>query len=458
VKKSIALILGYILSFGCSPKIQQPDPETLKPIWLKSQSYQDGYYTGVGHSIKDGSNNYIQEAKKSALEDLVSEIKVNVSSTSVLSQLEVDKKLKEKYEQVIRTTATDEVEEFEMVDAYEDGNNYWVYYRLSIARYRQIKEEQKRNAVLLGTDYYKKGKLAEKSGDRLQAVSFYFQTLRSLEKYLGEAIEVSIDGENIFLVNEVYASIQAIFDHLSLKIEPTTLVINRRVNLDAKNINVRAIYKDVNKPASELSLVAAFAKGGGIVFPTYKTDERGNARILINKITSREFDQSLIVKVDIDQLSGSAGNTPIYGLIVKTLNVPSAQIDMKVQRPIVYLTADEKSFGLTKTSLQISNKLKNILANEGFEFSDNRKLADLWFDVTADAEKGSVAGSIFITYLTSRIKVTALKEGREIYATTLDRIKGYGLDYDKSSIDAYTKAMETLEKERMTELLNTVLQ
>jgi hypothetical protein len=458
VKQNSALILIFILSFRCSPKIQQPDPEALKPIWLKSQSYQDGYYTGVGHSTKDGSNNYIQEAKKSALEDLVSEIKVNVSSTSVLSQLEVDKKLKEKYEQVIRTTATDEIEEFEMVDAYEDGNNYWVYYRLSIARYRQIKEEQKRNAVLLGTDYYKKGKLAEKSGDRLQAVSFYFQALRSLEKYLGDAIEATIDGENVFLVNEVYASIQTIFDHVSIQIEPATLTINRRVNLNAQNITAKAVYKDINKPASQLSLLAVFAKGGGNVFPTYKTDERGKAKILINKITSREFDQSLIVKVDIDQLSGAAGNTPIYGMVVKTLNVPSTQIDMKVQRPIVYLTADEKSFGLVRPSAQISSKLKNILANEGFEFSDNRQLADLWFDVTADAERGSVAGSIFITYLTGRIKVTALKEGREIYATTLDRIKGYGLDYEKSSVDAYTKAMETLERERMTELLNTVLQ
>jgi hypothetical protein len=51
-----------------------------------------------------------------------------------------------------------------------------------------------------------------------------------------------------------------------------------------------------------------------------------------------------------------------------------------------------------------------------------------------------------------------IKEGKEIYATTLDRVKGYGLDYDKSSVDAYNKALETLEKDRMNELLNTVLQ
>ena len=133
---------------GCSPKIQPSDPESLKPSWLKTTPYQDGYYTGIGQSTKDGNNNYIQAAKKSALDDLVSQIKVNVSSTSVLNQLEVDKKLTEQYEQIIKTTAADEIEEFEMVDAWEDGRNYWVYYRLSVSRYRQIKEEQKRDATL----------------------------------------------------------------------------------------------------------------------------------------------------------------------------------------------------------------------------------------------------------------------------------------------------------------------
>jgi hypothetical protein len=56
------------------------------------------------------------------------------------------------------------------------------------------------------------------------------------------------------------------------------------------------------------------------------------------------------------------------------------------------------------------------------------------------------------------IKVTAMKENKEIYATTLDRVKGYGLDYDKSSVDAYNKALETLEKERVREIIASVLQ
>ncbi len=446
-----------IVLCGCSPKVQPPDPESLKPAWLKTTPFQDGYYTGIGHSTKDGKNNYIQAAKKSALDDLVSQIKVNVSSTSVLSQFEVDRKLTEQYEQIIQTTAADEIEEFELVEAWEDPGNYWVYYRLSISRYRQIKEEQKRNATLLATDYLQKGKLAEKSGERLQAIGYYFQAFRSIEKYLGEAIRVTIDTREVLLVNEIYASIQNLLDKIAVKVDPTEISLNRRVNQTAQTVIAQSSFKDIRKPAIDMPLHAAFEKGSGDIFPTYVTDEKGHAKILMTKIGSKDLEQTVTVKVDIDALSGG-GTSPIYTLIARTLNVPRAQIMLKVQRPIVFLTAEERSLGQAKTNLQISNRLKNLLANNGFEFTENKSSADLWFDVKADSEKGSISGSIYITYLTSVIKVAAVKEGKEIYATTLDRVKGYGLDYDKSSVDAYNKAMDTLEKERMNELLNTVLQ
>jgi hypothetical protein len=328
---------------------------------------------------------------------------------------------------------------------------------LSIARYRQIKEEQKRNATLLATDYLKKAKSAEAAGERLQAISYYFQAFRSIEKYLGDAIRITLDDREILLVNEIYASIQAVLDKVHLQLTPSEIVLNRRVNQTQQTVSAKASYKDLKVAAANLPLIAAFEKGAGDVFPDYKTDEAGQSRILLNKIGSKDLEQTLAIKVNIDALSGTSGS-PIYSLIAKTLNVPRVQVNMKVQRPVVFLTAEERSLGSVKNNFQITNKLKNLLANNGFEFTEEKNNADLWFDITADSEKGSVSGSIYVTYLTSVIKVRAVKEAKEIYATTLDRVKGYGLDYDKSSVDAYNKAIETLEKDRMSEMLNTVLQ
>jgi len=51
-----------------------------------------------------------------------------------------------------------------------------------------------------------------------------------------------------------------------------------------------------------------------------------------------------------------------------------------------------------------------------------------------------------------------VQNNKEIYATTLDRIKGYSLDYERSSQEGYNKAVEVLENEKLPELLNAILQ
>lgn len=442
---------------GCSPKVTPPASESLKPSWLMDHPAPAGYYIGIGHSNKGGTNNYIQAAKKSALDDLVSQIKVNISSTSVLSQLEVDKQFSEQYEQIIQTTTADEIEEFELVDTWEDASNYWAYYRLSISRYKQIKEEQKRNATLLATDYLSKARSADAAGHKLQAVIYYVHALRALEKHLGEAIRISVDGGEFLLVNEIYASLQASLSGIALRADPTELNVNRRLQEKSQTLLIKAQFSDSGKPVEGLPLNASFEKGAGDIFPSYKTNAAGETRILLNKISSKELDQSVIVKVDLDAL-GNGSKSEVYNLILRTLKLPRVQINLKVERPLVFLSSDEKSFGLRRNNSQLSNRLRNLLATNGFEFTNDKGMADLWFDVRADAEKGSITGSIYVTYLTGLIKVITVKEGKEIYATVLDRIKGFGLDYDKSSIDAYNKAMDTIEKEKMNELIDTVLQ
>ena len=152
---------------GCSPSVTKKGSEDLnpKPEWMTAKPMQDIYYVGIGRSLKQPSVNHIQAAKKSALEDLASEIKVTISASSALSTINADKSFQEKYEQIIQTTVSDEIQEFELVDSWEDSQHYWVYYRLSKSRYKQIKDEQKRNAISQGLDFFTKAKEAERRNE-----------------------------------------------------------------------------------------------------------------------------------------------------------------------------------------------------------------------------------------------------------------------------------------------------
>lgn len=454
------IIIISLIVFGCSPSAtktsQKSDPK-LKPVWLTAKPIQQGYFVGIGHGTKDGSNNYIQSAKSSALEDLVSEIKVNISSTSVLSQIDANKEFQEKYEQIIQTTAADEIEEFEQVEAWEDERNYWVYYRLSKQRYKEIKDQKKRNAVSLGLDFFTKAKQAERSSEPVLALGFYYQGFRSIEKYLDEPIRLDFEGKEILLTNEIIASMQLLLDKMDISLDPKEIMLNRRLAQSELAVMAKALDKGSQKVIPGLPLTASFEKGSGDVFPTYKTDETGRAKILLTKISSRDLEQTVAVKVDLMSFAGQ-GSSEIYPLIAKKMVVPKATLLMKVQRPIMYISSVEKSLGLDKPNQQLTNKIKNYLSNSGFEFTDDKSRAELLLDVNANSEKGAVSGSIYITYVTAVIRVATMKDNKEIYATTLDRVKGFSLDYERSSQEAYNKSMETLEKEKLPELLNTILQ
>ncbi len=453
------LFFTFLLLVACSPSVNKTtvDAQNARPAWLSVKPQTDSYFVGIGHGAKGSVNNYVQEAKKSALEDLVSEIKVNISSTSVLTQIDNNKEFREKYEQMIQTTAADEIEEFEAADSWEDDKNYWVYYRLSKQRYREIKEQQKRDAVTLALDYFTKAKQSERDLNTIQALGFYYQGFRSVEKYLAEPITLTFEGKEIILTNEIYASMQKLLDDIQLTANPSQLSLNRRVAQGSQSVMVHAISKSSKRIMADLPLKAQFDKGSGDVFPDYKTTVEGQAKVLLTKIGSRELEQSVGVSVNLLSFAG-ANPSPIFALISAKMTVPKVSIFLEVQRPLVYVTSVEKNFGTTRSNQQITNKIKNYLAKEGFEFTDQKSKAELWMDITSDSEKGAVSGSIYITYVTSVIHVSALKDNKEIYATTLERIKGFSLDHDRASQEAYTKSLEILDKEKLPELLNAILQ
>ena len=449
------------MASACSPSATKSslksDLQKVKPVWLAAKPVQPGYYVGIGHSVKNGTNNYIQSGKSSALEDLVSEIKVNISSTSVLSQIDANKEFHESYEQIIQTTAVDEIEEFEQVEAWEDERNYWVYYRLSKQRYKEIKDQKKRNAVSLGLDFFTKAKQAERNQEPVLALGFYYQGFRAVEKYLDEPIRLEFEGKEILLTNEIISSMQLLLDKIDLSLDPNEIVLNRRLAQNELSVIASAKDKGSKKAIIDLPLAAAFEKGLGDVFPTYKTDAAGHTKILLTKISARDVEQTVAVKVDMMSFAGQR-SSDVYPLIVKKMVVPKAILLMKVHRPLVYVSSIEKSLGVDKPNQQLTNKIKNYLTNSGFELTNDKSKSELLLDVNADSEKGAVSGSIYITYVTAVIRVATTKDNKEIYATTLDRIKGFSLDFERSSQEAYNKSIETLEKEKLPELLNMILQ
>ena len=453
----------FLLSLaGCSAKYTAPSATndnrratlvTMPPEWVSQRPVSQAYYTGIGGAAKSMGVNYTQSAKKSALEDLISEIQVKVSSSSFLHQMDKDNQYSEEYQAKIKTTAENEIQDFELVDSWEDGTNYWVYYRLSKAKYRALQEQKRAEALAIALDYYKKGQAAEKQVNN--SLSYHLQALYSMRDYLGESNAVNHNGQNILLGNEVFSSIQRALNKLVITVGDYPGNINRRLEKDLL-VNASVREKGGNR-LSGVPLTAYFAIGGGAVHDEYTTNNDGEASVIISKINSKESKQKILVVPDLEKLSKSNGEDGLYSLVIGQLVKPQGQIVLQVSSPSIYLSTSEKSLGARKSNLQLTNRLKTLLAESGFTFANTKNKADLWIDLDANTEKGPVSGSIHITYLTMTIKVVEITSGQELYTAGLDRVKGYSLDFERSSQEGYNQSVELLEKETVPALVEAIL-
>jgi len=158
-----ALVFAFFAVSACSPKTETAEtPANPKPAWVQSRPTSGMFYTGIGVSQKNVNTDFQRTARESALSDLASEIKVNVSSNSLLYTLEREYKFEQEFRETVQVTSDLNLEEFEMVDTWEDTDSYWVYYRLNKQSYADRQREKKNAAESLALDFYAKG-LSEES-------------------------------------------------------------------------------------------------------------------------------------------------------------------------------------------------------------------------------------------------------------------------------------------------------
>ena len=89
-----ALSFTLLLTSCGSPKEVAPiEPPAPRPSWVSSKPINSGMYSGIGMAYKSAGADYIAMAKNNALNDLASEISVNISSSSLFYQIEQDDNL-----------------------------------------------------------------------------------------------------------------------------------------------------------------------------------------------------------------------------------------------------------------------------------------------------------------------------------------------------------------------------
>lgn len=412
-----------------------------KPQWINDRPVKKDYYIGIAGVSKKNNEHYTKKAKSLALEDLASEISIRIESNLLHKMIENSNEYKDEFIASIHTATTAHLEDYEIVDTWENDQEYWVYYKLSKEKYSRKREENKKKALSKAYNLYVKALEKEKNKEITPALVLYLKALHALQLYLNEPLKMSINNKEIYLANEILSSLQISLGNINFQSLNKTLKAktNLKINLPLKT---KTSYKETTL-ISNLPIKYTFIKGKGELVKTAQTNPSGIAKSIITQFQSS--DKIQIVKAELSSENLIPGSSPILSNLINSLAVPETRYIIKVSGPSVNIVSKEFNIDKKMDIKYLEPALKDFLAGKNYSFTEKMENADIYLEIHSKTRKGSqIIEGMYSSFLDVTVSITNLLSGKETRKIQMNDIKGINLDYKKAGLKAYEKASEKL--------------
>lgn len=447
----ILIFSGFIFN-SCNTSRRSSEPSEPIPEWVVRKPQSPMYYIGVSSASKIGAspNEYITSAQQRALGDLASSISVNIESTSMLSIIETNYNISENFSRDITASTSKELEGYELVDAWEDGNNYWVYYRLSRETYHRIRQEKKNKAISDAKNKYARALDMFDRNSHYQAVKFYAEALEDLKMYLGESTVTEIAGKQQDLGNYVFNRIADFLTELQIYHPKNEIKVKRGVTIDPDLLTFKIMDQN-NVPVSDIPFRVSFT-GPGLLRNSEISDSDGRITCAIRQFTSAGDVETLRLSVDMQNFS-RISTDPMIRNIIRNMPAPTASLRIIIQNPTLYISSSEKEFNNVRTLKELKNSLIGNLGGS-FMIIDDRSQADFIIDIDSNtAKKGTYLNEHYVTMRCS-INMTD-NRGNNVFRRNISN-DHMGHSYENASSNAYRETARTIERRTAADIINTV--
>ncbi len=451
------LLIAFVIPQGASAK--------RKPKWVKERLNDSAYYIGIAMSKKTGDERaYVKTTRAKALKQMSSEIKVKISSNSVLHQLEDIGGFREEYEAEIRTSVEETIEGYE-VETWENRKEYWVMVRISKDRYRRMQQMKLDMAKSHAFSYYKDAQKAVEKNDVFTALNYLNKAVKSIKDYLEEDLtHRTVDG-TFNMGTAIYSLIQDIFH----RVELTPVQKTYSVSLSKQKqvpIAVKATFYSSNGevvPLDGLPLNFSFSKGEGVLSSQSVTDQAGIAKVVISRLISKRKMQEIKCSFDfslIKEKEQNAETVKVSEIFFPEKMMPTTYIALELQKSKAYLQMEEVVFEKKSGQKSFLNSAKTILNESFFTFTNNREdahfIVKLKSEFIAGEEKKGNGYSLFIVFADFSIAIINAKTDEEVFSDGFNGIRGMRPgNYEYALKDARKNALEMFRKkiiERLEQL------
>lgn len=428
-----------------------------RPAWVQARPVTDAYYVGIGLSSRTRPD-FMEAAKKNALNDLASEISVKVEGNSLLHTLETRRSFNEEYSSTINTRTSEQLEGYELVDTWENGSEYWTYYRLSKAEHARIKAERKQRAISQATDLFNRSKQSLAAGDLRTAFDQDLRALIAMKDHWGESDEAVIDGRSTPLANAIFADLQELTSGIRLTSLPERCELNYG-NHFQREMLVRATSTSGSKgrDLNQLPLHFSYPGVDGPVTSTKNTDPEGLARTTVQRADLQAAAPELLVRVDLAGLVSKELDPAFTKPLVGSLTVPELHVPIDRVMPKVHFTVSETNLGQGVDDAGVAAGIKEELTKRGFRAVDRPADADLLLDLKATTREGGESNGFFTAFLDLSFTFRDRRTAEVVYQGGRQGVKGIQLNYTKAGLDAYKKAAREFYDELLPAMINALL-
>jgi hypothetical protein len=426
------------------------------PLWVSARPNNGFKYVGIGFADKSKSSSYQIEAKKNALYDLASEIKVDISSNSVLYTVQNNNNFNENFNSLIKLSNSDNIEGYQQIDSYENDKQYWVYYQLDKQEYANLKAQKKQQTVTKASNLIASSFIDETNQDFSSCLKKRIQAFGVLTPYLSE--EINFDSnltkgiKNVFdLTNLIQQQLQSIF--VGVVSNTATTSRGQQVSQFPQLKPYQMMYSPLvyklelksKSPLQNFPFIVTSDEEKIKVSDKAATNVLGEIQVKVNSVEPLNQMVSFSLNPDISGLMGtdSVGRAGI-SVLKQFIQTPSLKVQAQVSPVNIFVSCTEKNFGKPTGTNVVESFLQQRFNGQEVIIINNPEQADYIIEATADTQEDVSSDVLQSNYniklaaLVINLQLKSKATGETLYKTQLSDVYGYANNLEKAGINAYS--------------------
>ncbi len=447
-------ILAFFLALGCASKKEVAEPDVqAKPAWANGKPIESSYYAGIGMAYKSAGADYSSIAKNNALNDLASEISVNVSSSSLFYQVEQDETLRQEFQANTRLKSKENLEGYELVGTYENDKEFWVYYRLDKEKYERIKQEKLANAIALSKQLFLNAYQFKEGNQFAESLKFTVKAIAALKDYMAEPLRTEWQGKEVFLLVELYGFLQQTVSDINLRPVFNEITAKRGQAISQEKLAFTCTDSD-GLPLAGIPIYLYYSAERLTNNQLY-TNTNGMVLYTLPRMVSTNGKEYFQANVNMVSLVSEATDDPFIRKLLAKVSGPEARIEITVSKPKVHILSTELNLGKAMATQLLASAFKQNFIDEGFEITTQKNQADYILSIDAQTREGNMQQNFYTAALDATFTFTDASEVL-LYEKQTQGFMGMQLSAAQAGEDAYKKLAIEINKRYFRELRRKV--